>query len=269
MELNVVREPPAEALRIYRGASDKQLLASHDCFIAEGRLLVLRALRTHPSRVISLLVTEAALRALGSELAVLGLPAPVFVVPADRHEALTGHRFHRGCLALLRRPEPIDHRVLVRRARRLVVLEGVANPDNVGGVFRAAHALGADAVLLDHASGDPLYRKALRTSMGSGLVLPYARVAGGHESWLRALGELREAGLQPCALSVAQPAVSVRAWADSVRGQRVALLVGAEGPGLSPASEALAACRVRVPMVAGIDSLNLVVATAIALHALT
>ena len=143
----------------------------------------------------------------------------------------------------------------------MLVLEGVNNPDNVGGLFRAAAALGADLVVLGPDCGDPLYRKAIRTSMGASLALPW-RVAA---EWPEALTAIRQAGLAIVACTPAHDAPSVY---DVALPARAAVLVGAEGPGLSAAALATADLRVRIPMHGGIDSLNVVTAAAIVLSAI-
>jgi tRNA G18 (ribose-2'-O)-methylase SpoU len=150
-------------------------------------------------------------------------------------------------------------------ARRLMALEAVANPDNVGGLFRVAAAFDAGGVLLDRASGDPFYRKAIRTSMGATLDLPFKRL----ESWPSDLGLLRGRGFQIAALTPDRAAASLAAYAATVdRNRPLVLLLGAEGSGLTPEALSTADVRVRIPIAAGVDSLNVVVAAGIALAAL-
>ena len=129
---------------------------------------------------------------------------PVFVVPPEVMNGITGFNIHRGCLAIGERPQSLPWQEAVARARTVVVLERVANADNVGGIFRNAAAFGADAVLLDEVSTDPLYRKAIRTSMGAALIVPFARVTRCAE----ALGEMRDAGFATVALTPAAGAPS-------------------------------------------------------------
>jgi tRNA G18 (ribose-2'-O)-methylase SpoU len=185
------------------------------------------------------------------------------VAPQAALDALVGFSIHRGVIALGERGEPRDPRALVAAAGPGVVvgLVGVNNHDNVGGVFRNAAAFGARAVLLDQASCDPLYRKAVRVSVGGALVTPFARTSDGAE-----LVELLEReGYDVIALSPrgAEPLATL-----SGLGPRRALLLGAEGPGLpAPLLDRLRG--VRIPMAAGFDSLNVAVASGIALHALS
>jgi tRNA G18 (ribose-2'-O)-methylase SpoU len=144
----------------------------------------------------------------------------------------------------------------------VVALEHAANADNVGGVFRNARAFGAAAVLLDPSSCDPLYRKAIRTSMGAALEVPFARVT----PWPGALARLREQGFTVLALDPGEGALDIGASAHLLRAARVLLLVGNEGMGLTADARAAADARVRIPMTPGMDSLNLATASGIALY---
>ena len=150
-------------------------------------------------------------------------------------------------------------------ARRLLGLEAVGNPDNIGGAFRAAAAFDVDGVLLNESGGDPFYRKALRTSMGAVLQLPFARVMDWHDGWER----LRRKGFTVAALTTAPNAVPLDRFAASVTpADRILLVAGSEGSGLSPASQSNADVCVTIPMSPSVDSLNVTVAVAIALSRL-
>ena len=146
------------------------------------------------------------------------------------------------------------------------MLEGVSNADNVGGVFRNAAAFGAGGVVLSPTCCDPLYRKAIRTSMGATLHVPFARV--GARDWPGTLERVRAAGFTLVALTPREPSETLDRFAARGAASRIALLVGTEGAGLTPSAEAAADHRVRIPIGVGVDSLNLAVATGIALHAL-
>ncbi len=248
----------------YRAIRDGDLLRTRGLFVAEGRLVVERVLRDTRYRVASLLVNQASLAALEPIVAARAPEAATFVCEARAFPEITGVNVHRGCLALVHRPAPAAWRDVVAGARLVVVLEGVTDPDNVGGVFRNAAAFGADAVLLSPTCCDPLYRKAVRTSMAATLSVPFARV----EPWPDVLRELRPEGFTLAALSPRDPSVTLERFAESVP-DRLALLVGTEGPGLSEAAEAAAAVRVRIAIRREVDSLNLAVATGIALSRLT
>jgi len=243
-------------------------------FVAEGRLVLERLLSERRYRIESLLLSESAYRALDTALAASGLEAPVYVCPTALFERLTGYDFHRGCLALVRRPAPLDWRALVGGARVLVVLEAVANVDNVGGVFRNAAAFGADGVLLDPGSADPLYRKAVRTSMGATLRVPFATLGGDSPAragrpWPECLCELAASGFDLIALTPGASAQDIDAFAGLPdRPERFALLLGAEGSGLSARTLELCRHRLRIAMRPEVDSLNLAVACGIALQRL-
>jgi tRNA G18 (ribose-2'-O)-methylase SpoU len=274
----------------YRYLTDADLLKAHGLFVAEGRLVVGRLIEDGRYTLRSLLVNQAAARSLGPLLAAID-HVPIYLCEAADFQSLTGHDIHRGCLALVERPPALSLRTLLdsldartlspaaqtsapgptaeRSARptptMLVVLEGVTNADNVGGVFRDAVAFGADAVLLSPTCCDPLYRKAIRTSMAATLRLPHARV----DDWPRGLDALRAGGFTIVALSPRQPGTTLAAFAASNQSSKVALLVGTEGDGLSDAAETAAHLRVRIPLAPAVDSLNLSVAVGIALYQLS
>lgn len=235
-------------------------LRARGLFVAEGRLVLPRLLDAPGLRTRSVLVTPAAAASLGPRLA--SATVPVYVASREVMGRVAGFDIHRGCLALAERPAPVALDALpLDRLRRVVVLEGVSNPDNIGGIFRSAAAFDAEAVVLGPACGDPLYRKAIRTSMGATLGVPFVDAG----AWPEALQRLRDAGLPLVALT---PAGSGTLPGLDV-GPRVALLVGAEGPGLSPAAVAAASHRVRIPTSDRVDSLNVATATSIALYAIS
>jgi tRNA G18 (ribose-2'-O)-methylase SpoU len=253
-------------LRSYELVAQPGALREAGWFVAEGRLVVERLLGERRYQLESVLLNEAALAAL--EPALREATAPVYLCPNPLFEALTGYDFHRGCLALVRRPPPLDWRALAERARTLVVLEGVANHDNIGGVFRNAAAFGVDGVLLDPRCADPLYRKAIRTSMAASLRVPFATIGAEGARWPDCLGELSACGFELIALTPGAGARELEAFAGGPRSERLALLFGSEGAGLS--APALAACRerVRIAIRPAVDSLNLAVACGIVLQRL-
>jgi tRNA G18 (ribose-2'-O)-methylase SpoU len=253
----------------YREISEPELVRERGLFVAEGRLVVERVLR-EGFTIQSLLLNAAAHAALAPLLDALERETPVYVADAAEFQRLTGHDFHRGCLALVERPRPRPLAPLLESARTIVVLEGVTNPDNVGGVFRNAAAFGVDAVLLSPTTTDPLYRKAIRTSMAQTLRVPFARLGGepGWPQWPEALSLLSEHGFQLVALTPREPSRDIDVFARAPRSARTALLVGTEGAGLSEAVEVRAEQRVRIPIRRDVDSLNLAVAVGIALHRL-
>jgi tRNA G18 (ribose-2'-O)-methylase SpoU len=231
-------------------------------FIAEG-LLVIRQLLSSTYRVRSLLVTPRRYEALEGDLAASGCTAPVFVATQDVVNAVSGFALHRGALAAADRRRLPALGSLVRPGSVLVATEGLNDHENLGALFRNAAAFGAAAILLDPASCDPLYRRAVRVSMGHVLRVPFTRLA----ALPAGIADLQRLGVEVVALTPAADADDVATVGPSC-GIARALLVGAEGPGLSEAALAAADRRVRVPMVAGVDSLNVATAAAIALHRL-
>jgi tRNA G18 (ribose-2'-O)-methylase SpoU len=255
-----VEDPHDPRIAAYRNLGDAELLRQRGLFVAEGRLVVERVLADHRCTIDSVLLNAASLEALRPVIEA-STDVTVFECPTAAFEAITGFDIHRGCLALVRRPPALRWPDAVGSASLIVVLEGVTNADNVGGVFRNAAAFAAGAVLLSPTCCDPLYRKSIRTSMGHVLRVPFARL----EPWPGALREVRAAGFTVAALSPREPAMTLDAFAAARAGDRVALLVGAEGPGLSAGAEHAADVRVRIPISDEVDSLNLAVATGIAL----
>jgi len=243
------------------------LLRDRGLFVAEGRLVVRRLLRETSFSVRSLLVTEAALRGLRDVLeAGVAASIPIYVADVERMRAVTGFNFHRGCLALAERPRERSLDAVVRAApspQRFVILERVGNADNVGAVFRNAAAFDA-AVLLGPGCCDPLYRKAIRVSMGASLTTPWTRV----DPWPDRLQELRARAMRLIALTPRRDADDIAAVADRALRDNVGLLLGCEGEGLSSEVTALADVRARIPMKSGLDSLNVATAAAIALYRL-
>jgi len=250
-------------LAAYRDLRDGELVRARGLFVAEGRIVVRRVIDDPRYRVQSVLVNDAALKDLESTLPLLAADVPVLVCGAGDLAAAAGYDVHRGCLALVHRPPPSTVDEIVAGARVLVVLEGVSNADNVGGVFRNAAAFGA-AVLLNPTCCDPLYRKAIRTSMGAVLLVPFARAGDG--DWPGVLARVGAAGFTTVALTPREPSETLEAFTRRPRPARVALIVGSEGAGVSPAAEAAADYRVRIPIDRDVDSLNLAVAAGIALY---
>jgi len=250
----------------YRDLRDGALLRSRGLFVAEGRLVTRRVIADGRYRIQSVLVNDAALADLESVFATVAADVPILVCSNDGLQSVTGYHVHRGCLALVERPAATPVDALLRAAPTLVVLEGVSNADNVGGVFRNAAAFGADGVLLSPTCCDPLYRKAIRTSMGAALQLPFARAAA--DDWPGVLTRVRAQGFTLVALTPREPSETLDDCAARPRPPRLALVLGTEGAGLTPAVETAADLRVRIPISDRVDSLNLAVAAGIALYRL-
>jgi tRNA G18 (ribose-2'-O)-methylase SpoU len=254
-----VTDPDDPRLADYRGLRDTAGRVAyereHGVLVVEGPLAIERLL-TSPYDVRSILVTPALRDRLGLDEG----DAHVHVAERDVLAAVAGFDVHRGALAVAARPPAADPAALLATARTVVALERLNDHDNVGLLFRVARALGADAVLLDPETCDPLYRRAVRVSLGHVLHVPFARAA----SMPDALDLLRGNGFTTYALTP-------RGDEDIegvARADRVALLLGAEGPGLRDETAAAADRRVRIAMRDGVDSLNVATAAAIALHRL-
>lgn len=230
-------------------------------FTVEGRLSI-EALLESRYTVRSLFVAEEHVARVAS---LVHTDAPIFTMPAKAMEAVTGVHFHRGVLAVAERPALPSVRELVVDAATVLVLEAVNDHENIGALFRNAAAFGVDAVVLDPTTTDPLYRRSTRVSLGHVLRVPFARVAD--DAWPGALHELRAQGFTTVSLTPSSEAVPLGELVAE-RPERLALVLGAEGPGLTAAALAATARQVRIPMAAGVDSVNVATAAAIALSAL-
>jgi tRNA G18 (ribose-2'-O)-methylase SpoU len=286
----LITDADDERIADYRALTDVELRTRweppHGLFIAEGELVLRRALRAG-YRPRSFLVDQKRIDQV-ADLMALGVP--VYAASQELLQETTGFHVHRGVLASFhRRPLPEPAEVLVA-ARRVAVLEDLNNHTNLGAIFRGAAALGIDAVLLSPSCADPLYRRSVRVSMGEVFAVPYARLA----PWPAALALVREAGFTLLALTPAAFADGPSAISHSTsrktghphltsarsRGvdeevvpiqrlgaaerERAALLLGAEGPGLSRHALAGSDRRVSIPMRRGVDSLNVAAAAAVA-----
>ncbi len=267
LSINSAEDP---RLAVYRGVSDPELARASGLFVAEGRRVVQRLLASPAFAVESVLVTAAACAALQATPAALARrpDVPIYLVPQAVMNEVAGFHIHRGCLALAIRPALPPWETLAARARTLVALERLADADNVGSTFRSAAAFGVDGVLLGPGCADPFYRKAVRTSMGAVLSVPFASVDAPSQLWPGALQVLRDGGWQVVGLTPRGDCPPL--WdVVSSRTSRLALVFGHEGDGLSP--HALAACThlARIPMASGIDSLNVGVSVGVALYDVT
>ncbi|UWF76608.1 TrmH family RNA methyltransferase [Microbacterium neungamense] len=265
--MHVVRltDPGDPRLDDYRALTDMALRRVHEpaggLYIAESMKVIERALSAgHVPR--SVLIQE---KWLGQVTSLVGaLDIPVLVVPDTVAEQVTGFAVHRGALAAMHRPALPTVADVVRDARLVVVLEDIVDHTNVGAAFRAAAGLGADAVLVSPRCGDPLYRRSVRVSMGTVFQVPWTRIG----DWPDAADEMRRLGFELAALALREDAVPLDAYA-AARPARVALMLGTEGDGLSPAALDAADRIVTIPMTGGVDSLNVASAAAVALWALT
>ena len=248
----------------FRNVPDAELLSRHGLFVAEGRLVVRRLLEESSFAARSVMVTEPALASLHDVVTAHGA-LPVYVVRQDVMDEITGFNIHRGCLALGERPLPRSVNSLTGQTRRLVAMERVGNVDNVGAIFRNAAAFDVDGILVGPSCADPLYRKAIRTSMGAALITPFADA----QPWPAVLQELHTDGWAVVAMTPSSTALPLADVAEVVRGLRTVIVVGHEGDGLTQDSITACGYQARIPMANGVDSVNVATATAIALYELT
>lgn len=230
-------------------------------YIAESAKVLARALVAgHRPR--SVLTQE---KWLGDVEDLLGADdaTPVYVVDAELAESVTGYAVHRGLLASMHRPATPSVQEVLADARRVVVLEDLVDHTNVGAVFRAAAGMGADAVLVSPRCADPLYRRSIRVSMGTVFQVPWTRLP----AWREGAELLHEAGFHIMALALSEDAVSLDDFVENPP-ERVAIVLGAEGDGLSRHAIAAADSTVTIPMTGGVDSLNVAAASAVTLWAL-
>ncbi|MGA9746912.1 MAG: RNA methyltransferase [Nocardioides sp.] len=262
-ELIEVDDADDPRLADYRDLRDvelrKHLEAEHGLFLAEGERVVRRAVEAgYAAR--SFLMAPRWLSGLGDVLATTD--APCFVVSEALAEEVTGFHVHRGALASLHRnPLPSVEEVL-DGARTVLVLEDIVDHTNVGAILRSGAALGIDAVLLSPRCADPLYRRSVKVAMGAVFSLPWTRV----EEWYDALPALSALGFTTVAMTLADDAAPLEAAVAGI--DKVALVLGSEGPGLSPRWQLAADRRAVIEMREGIDSLNVAAAAAVACYAL-
>lgn len=250
--MHVVADPLDPAVDPYRALKGRE---SREVLWAEGPTVVARLL-TSTLRTRSLLVTPAILDRL---VDTVSIPAGVELLVAERSviAEIVGFDLHRGAIAIADRPPLATVHDVIATARRLVMVEGVNDAENLGAIARSARGLGADALVIDPTCADPFYRRSVRVSMGELLHLPVARA----DDWTAALDLVAAAGIEILALTPRADATSLH---EVTASPRIAVLVGAEGPGLAPAT--LARTRnVRIPMHHGVDSLNVGHAVAAAL----
>lgn len=255
-----VDDPMDPRIEAYREVRERDLAGRNGHFIAEGKVILRVLLTAGRHEVVSALIAERQLAGLTPLLAQMPGTAPVYVVGQKVLDRIAGFHLHRGILALGQRgplPAAVDLLAQMGQRAMVVALFGTSNHDNAGGIFRNAAAFGADAVFLDGGCCDPLYRKAIRVSAGAALSMPFARLPCEED----AIALFKRHGFECVALSPA----GATPLAGLKRPTRVAVLLGAEGPGLP--MEMLARTRtVSIPMAGGFDSLNVATTSGIVLH---
>ena len=259
-----VSDAADERLADYRDLTDVALRRSLEpergLYMAEGAKVIARAIGAgHAPR--SVLVSA---RWLDSIIHLVPAATPVFVAPDAVLDSVTGYNVHRGALAAMNRPALPGLVELVADATRVVVLEDVVDHTNVGAIFRSAAGIGADAVVVSPRCADPLYRRSVKVSMGTVFQVPWTRA----QNWPGALDELRELGFVVAGLALRPDAVALDEFAAQ-RHERVAIVMGTEGDGLTRQALAHTDTTVVIPMRGGVDSLNVAAAAAVAMWELT
>ena len=255
----------APELSVYARLSERELLHCDEplsgLFIAESPKVVERALDAGYEPV-SLLLEPKHAEGEARELVSRCGAVPVYTAPLEQLRKLTGFPLTRGVLCAMRRKPLRTPEAVCAGARRVAVLEDVMNPTNVGAIFRSAAALGMDAVLLTPACADPLYRRAIRVSMGNVFLVPWTKTGPDWPARLRALG------FRTAAMALREDALSVsdRALREA---EKLAVVLGTEGDGLAPRTVAACDYTVRIPMRRGVDSLNVAAASAVAFYELS
>lgn len=247
-----------ERVAAYRDIRERDLVGRQGLFVAEGEVVLRVLLRARRHRPLSVLIAHKRWPALSTMLA--GCEAPIYLASQAVLDAIAGFEMHRGILAIGKAGDaapPVDLLTGLGPEAMVICLFGIGNHDNMGGIFRNAAAFGADAVLLDADCCDPLYRKAIRVSVGTALDVPFARFGRDDD----ALSVLEAAGFQPLALSPSGAEVLGETRVDG----KVAILLGSEGPGLP--DDVMARARpLRIPMAGAFDSLNVATTSGIVLH---
>jgi tRNA G18 (ribose-2'-O)-methylase SpoU len=256
--VELITDPADERIADYRALTDVELRTRweppHGLFIAEGELVLRRALKAGFAPRSFLVETKRV-----GQLSDLAGAARVYAGDAEILEQITGFHVHRGVLASFKRKPAATAADVLRQAKRVVILENINNHTNIGAIFRGVAALGMDAVLLSPTCADPLYRRSVRVSMGEVFAIPYATL----EPWPQALQTVRDEGFALLAMTPDATAVPIQKLTGRQR-ERAALLMGAEGPGLSTQALNASDVKVRIPMRRGVDSLNVAAATAVA-----
>ena len=255
-----VTDPADPRIAAYRDIRDRDIVGRDGLFVAEGKVVLAMLLASATHAPVSLLIAAHRIAQLADLLSTVPAGVPVFAAAQPVLDAIAGFPLHRGILAIGRRIDPPDADMLlgaVHGPATILLLSAIANHDNLGGIFRNAAAFGVPAILLDADCCDPLYRKAIRVSVGAALLVPHARIARGVDP----LALLARHGFSPIALSPSGTTTLARHRPAA----RTAVLLGAEGPGLDPALLARTT-GISIPMAPGFDSLNVATTSGIVLH---
>ena len=259
-----VRDFNAPELDIFARTTEGQLLNRAEpekgLFIAESLRVIKTAIESGYEPVSMLIEDRHIDTQAEGILPVLG-DIPVYTAPFDMLTQITGFQLTRGALCAMRRPPLPEPARVLEGASRIVILEEVMNPTNVGAIFRSAAALGFDGVLLTQGCSNPYYRRAIRVSMGTVFQIPWTYIR--QEAWPTALGQLKSRGYHTAAMALSDQSVSIDD-PELCAAEKLALVMGTEGDGLKAETIRLCDQTVRIPMFHGVDSLNVAAASAVA-----
>lgn len=265
-------------LDIYAHHSEPQLLHYYEpdpgVFIAESPIVIERALEAGYTPL-SMLLDEKQVHDEAKKIISLCGDVPIYTASGNLLKGITGFPMTRGALCAMRRKplctaaDFLFANPICRELRRIAILENVVNPTNIGAIFRSAAALNIDAVLLTPACCDPLYRRAIRVSMGNVFLIPWTWFSSDKESWPeKGLALLKKAGFATCALALTDDSVSID-HPDLMAEEKLAIILGTEGDGLAASTIAASDYTAKIPMTNGVDSLNVAAASAVAFWQLT
>ena len=249
--------------RLTEGQLRSRLEPEKGIFIAESPKVIERALDAGYEPV-SLLMERKHISGQGRDIIARCGDIPVYTADREVLAGLTGYQLTRGVLCAMRRPPLPSVEAVCANARRVAVLEGIVDSTNIGAIFRSAAALNMDAVLVTPTCGDPLYRRAVRVSMGTVFQIPWTRIGSGVSEWpQRGIQRLRELGFKTAAMALSDTAISIEEPC-LIAEKKLAIVLGTEGDGLVPRTIADCDYTVRIPMSHGVDSLNVAAASAVA-----
>ena len=249
--------------RLTEGQLRSRLEPEKGIFIAESPKVIERALDAGYEPV-SLLMERKHISGQGRDIIARCGDIPVYTADREVLAGLTGYQLTRGVLCAMRRPPLPSVEAVCANARRVAVLEGIVDSTNIGAIFRSAAALNMDAVLVTPTCGDPLYRRAVRVSMGTVFQIPWTRIGSGVSEWPQpGIQRLRELGFKTAAMALSDTAISIEEPC-LIAEKKLAIVLGTEGDGLVPRTIADCDYTVRIPMSHGVDSLNVAAASAVA-----
>ncbi|WP_236683396.1 TrmH family RNA methyltransferase [Demequina sediminicola] len=261
----MITDPADPLLDDYRNLTDvalrRKIEPERGLYMAEGAKVIERALAAgHVPR--SVLASPKWATGIREVMDHMGVSAPLLVGAEELLENVTGYQVHRGALAAMHRPSLADPQELVATARRVVVLEGIVDHTNVGAIFRSAAGIGADAIICAPTCADPLYRRAVKVSMGTVFQVPWTRF----EAWPQGIELLQDEGYVVAGMTLGAGAITLDELVAEDH-EKLAIVLGSEGHGITPKVDRRLDRRVTIPMMNGVDSLNVAAASAVVFYA--